>query len=1254
VVGVCVVSTLALISLVSTTDTAHAVYNIGMFWRASAWSFIWPFDTNTSTQYSFGPQVEISGGVARMKPVHNDLDGSMFGFGAGTWDGVIWDAANSVLRLGRSDDEYKFTSNWTPYWANLSGVYHLDEANGSGTVTPEGVVTASATVTGVTLGVRSRIGTGALFSGSGSDIAAGSYYDLQAQDFSFSFWINLTSLASASAPFYKGPWQQYGYYCQITSAGVVEFATNQSGAGQKSSTAAGSITANAWYHVAITRTGSSVRIYVNGKDATSVAATHINPATSSDSFSIGKYPTGPIGTNGIIDELAIWSGAKLSAEEVWTIYNRQRGEHLPTNRAELDSSWTPQYSSIASYWKFEDNWRDSVGSNHLTPVGNSAFTTVENGKIGAGAALDGVGDYADGTMIAFTDKFSVSMWINPTSGSDDQSPLFAQGVISTNTANSIIIRRENNSNLHVAVRSGGVTTQSMGYIDSLRYGVWSHIVVVFDTGTVSVYQDGKAVGVAASVDTEGDVGAGALSIGRALYLVDKYWKGGIDDVAFWASAALTSGEVEKIYERQSVKYSGTFTSRVMDAFSTGQSWTSLSWKSSLPFSKELPDYNGGIQNETSTAYSSLVGSSGSVSDNDLMSGIIGLWHLNETAATGGPANDFNDESGNSRHLEQANTVIFGEKGILGNGVRFTGINEYVKATVDGTALTVLSVSFWIKSDNATQTSRGIFQWAETISSQNPFLLVQQMAGDLRFYFDGDYRITATITPLVWQHVAITLNSSNLWTAYVNGVSVGTYQDDATHFAIANANFVFFGNGYNGYYVGTIDEAAVWNRSLHATEVAQLYRRGVNRLKYQVRICTADDCSDDATGANWKGPDGTRYSYFSELNNNSVPQTGTGYVKPTGATMTFSDFTSPVGTSRYFQYRTVLESEDVGTICDYGAGGGTCSPEVKNTTIAPIRYDPSGATITALNAAGMTSLSGLTETLGASCSSGVSYNIGRTGGLWYWWDGTANAGAGGWVSANGTAAQSNSASVVAAQAGKVSTQAGSGPFYLKAFLNSSGSSLCELAQVEFKGAGEAPLIYFRDDFTGPAADVSLWNTIRGAAIQTWTGSSLSISPPPNTTHNSDASNVYSAMKVKPKFDLTNRSLQYEMSQALAGYASDMGFSVTIPGHRIAFLWDGTNVYYRYYTSEVSDTYTDVYEAHGGPTLTTYRYVRIRHSVGANEIYWETSADAVTWTTRRTITAPAAVSSVTTNMHHGNWSNPTTASPGTAVIEGILLQ
>src|SRR5690606_24162050 len=108
---------------------------------------------------------------------------------------------------------------------------------------------------------------------------------------------------------------------------------------------------------------------------------------------------------------------------------------------------------------------------------------------------------------------------------------------------------------------------------------------------------------------------------------------------------------------------------------------------------------------------------------------------------------------------------------------------------------------------------------------------------------------------------------------------------------------------------------------------QLYRRGANRVKHQVRVCTAADCSDDPNGANWKGPDGTNLTYFSELNNNTAALAMTGEVKKGLPSMLFSDFTSPVGTSRYFQYRTILESDDAGTGCNYGGGATWCSPEV---------------------------------------------------------------------------------------------------------------------------------------------------------------------------------------------------------------------------------------------------------------------------------------------------------------------------------------
>ena len=92
-------------------------------------------------------------------------------------------------------------------------------------------------------------------------------------------------------------------------------------------------------------------------------------------------------------------------------------------------------------------------------------------------------------------------------------------------------------------------------------------------------------------------------------------------------------------------YSGTFTSHVMAAGSSSL-WTGLSWIPTLPFFKELPDFSSGaIQNETSTDYTSLVGSTGSSGANDLMNGIAGLWHLNEGVGTSGTGSVL-DDSGN--------------------------------------------------------------------------------------------------------------------------------------------------------------------------------------------------------------------------------------------------------------------------------------------------------------------------------------------------------------------------------------------------------------------------------------------------------------------------------------------------------------------------------------------------------------------------------------------------------------------------------
>jgi hypothetical protein len=188
------------------------------------------------------------------------------------------------------------------------------------------------------------------------------------------------------------------------------------------------------------------------------------------------------------------------------------------------------------------------------------------------------------------------------------------------------------------------------------------------------------------------------------------FKGTIDEVGIW-DAALTSGDVTLLYSRQSAKSSGSYTSRVMDSLSAGQSWTTLSWTPTLPFMKELPDYTSAAQNENSADYSSLVGSTGETGDNDLMNGIAGLWHLNESSWAD-VANEVKDDSGSGLHGSAKNGATTTLMGRFANAGTFDGTNDYLDlgaAASPPVGVTKYTLSAWVKSA-AGASSKGIVGW----------------------------------------------------------------------------------------------------------------------------------------------------------------------------------------------------------------------------------------------------------------------------------------------------------------------------------------------------------------------------------------------------------------------------------------------------------------------------------------------------------------------------------------------------------------
>ena len=114
--------------------------------------------------------------------------------------------------------------------------------------------------------------------------------------------------------------------------------------------------------------------------------------------------------------------------------------------------------------------------------------------------------------------------------------------------------------------------------------------------------------------------------------------------------------------------------------------------------------------------------------------------------------------------------------------------------------------------------KGIWQWGSALNDSTPFILIERdTSGNARFYVDGNYKLDYAISNSVWTHITVVLNTSDLWTFYVDGVARGTYQDDATH-TNQGDSIIYLGNGYNGYFDGSIDDTRIYTRALSTSEV----------------------------------------------------------------------------------------------------------------------------------------------------------------------------------------------------------------------------------------------------------------------------------------------------------------------------------------------------------------------------------------------------------------------------------------------------
>lgn len=239
---------------------------------------------------------------------------------------------------------------------------HMDGTQGSTTFTDSNSPAKTVTVSGsvqIDTGQYKFGGASGLFGGGGSylSIADSADWDFGTSDFTVDFWVRLTDATSQQAFVSRNNGNEFEIVIQ--SAGT-EIAVGVPGSTK--SFVGSLISSNAWNHIAVTRNGSSMRVFLNGVQYGSTA-TSSEDIQGSSAMIIGGLENGAISVNGYMDELRILKGTAA-----WT-----------ANFTVPSAPYTPPIAaSQFEYWLYVDTNNQATFDISSSGIASNASVTASS------------------------------------------------------------------------------------------------------------------------------------------------------------------------------------------------------------------------------------------------------------------------------------------------------------------------------------------------------------------------------------------------------------------------------------------------------------------------------------------------------------------------------------------------------------------------------------------------------------------------------------------------------------------------------------------------------------------------------------------------------------------------------------------------------------------------------------------------------------------------------------------------------------
>ena len=486
---------------------------------------------------------------------------------------------------------------------------------------------------------------------------------------------------------------------------------------------------NQWAHCVVTRSGSTIRRFINGVlVSTGTNASAIG--TSSSTAYIGQRPSGGTNFTGYMSGLRVINGSiPTTYQTSSTTANTQI--FTPPSAPATTSSEGATSGDVKLLVSYQNgSVIDNASTSDLLTVGTVQTSTTQSKFGGSSLYFNGSSGLTNMTMNNSTIKtgdFTVEFWMYPTSSGATQG-LCCIGNYPGASAGEF--------NMYYNVSSNGFIRAQFAYgttitgSSTIVLNTWTHVAVSRYNGTLRLYINGNLDTSASSTDS---ITTNGLSVGQAYpNLSQEYFTGYIDDFR------VTQGIARYIYN---------FT----------------------PPSAAY--YNQGYSTYTPPSTDSYFGSTSLL--------------LHGDGTNGGQNNTFLDGSTNALTITQNGNASQGSfspfsraNGYWSN--YFNGSTDYL-ATPSNSAFTFgssgdFTIEAWIYMSVSTVPVIFLSNYTDFNSNyNNRWALGIDSSSRLALWDSaGGYAIQAgVINTNSWYHVAICRSGSTI-TMYLNGQSIGTY------------------------------------------------------------------------------------------------------------------------------------------------------------------------------------------------------------------------------------------------------------------------------------------------------------------------------------------------------------------------------------------------------------------------------------------------------------------------------------------------